>query len=519
MSIFDNEGGANNPFTIPYATDAELSGNSDYFYANPYQYATSSELNDPANQGFYKDPYSYATPSELTDPANQGFYGHASQPAAQPNISGIAKLLKSVKKGFKNKISSPEGIAEMLQLAMAARGMFDKGFITPPKGGFQGAVNTSMIANRSQPQQQPYIPYSSQPTMGKNYGVSNVTYAARGGMMGEKSPRYLDGSTDGMADEIDTSIDDTQPAKLSHGEFVIPADVVSHLGNGNSSAGADVLYKMMERVRKARTGNPKQGKQIKPEKFTPGGIASYAGGGPVAFVEGGNVVQEQTLSNWAGPAINDITGRAVALSKQTTPIYQGPLAAGTSPLQTQAFGNLGKLTGSLNDFGTVQSYMNPYINSVMKQQSDEARRQAGITQTGINSQATQAGAFGNSRYGLMSAENNRNLGTTLENIQATGLNRAYDNAMNQQVQAGNYGMGVYGAQLGAGGQQRGIEQQGIDAQRAQFEQQVADPMKRLQFAKDIFSGLPIQTNNTNVNYSSQDNLINQLYQMMPFLKK
>ena len=87
--------------------------------------------------------------------------------------------------------------------------------------------------------------------------------------MGLKQGRYLDGPTDGMADQIKTDIDGKQPARLSHGEFVIPADVVSHLGNGNSDAGADVLYDMMAKVRKARTGNTKQGKQINPRKYTP----------------------------------------------------------------------------------------------------------------------------------------------------------------------------------------------------------------------------------------------------------
>jgi hypothetical protein len=81
--------------------------------------------------------------------------------------------------------------------------------------------------------------------------------------------RFLAGGTDGMADKIQTSIDGKQPARLSHGEFVIPADVVSHLGNGNSDAGAKVLYDMMAKVRKARTGNSKQGKQINPRKYTP----------------------------------------------------------------------------------------------------------------------------------------------------------------------------------------------------------------------------------------------------------
>ncbi|NDG33550.1 hypothetical protein EB118_26280, partial [bacterium] len=58
-------------------------------------------------------------------------------------------------------------------------------------------------------------------------------------------------------------------AALSDGEFVIPADVVSHLGNGNSNAGAKRLYEMMDRIRGARTGNAKQGKQINPNKFLP----------------------------------------------------------------------------------------------------------------------------------------------------------------------------------------------------------------------------------------------------------
>jgi len=72
-----------------------------------------------------------------------------------------------------------------------------------------------------------------------------------------------------MADKIPANIDGVQEAALSDGEFVIPADVVSHLGNGNSDAGAKVLTKMMARVRKVRTGNDKQGKEIDPKKFLP----------------------------------------------------------------------------------------------------------------------------------------------------------------------------------------------------------------------------------------------------------
>ena len=81
----------------------------------------------------------------------------------------------------------------------------------------------------------------------------------------------LKGPGDGMSDNIPATISGKQPARLADGEFVIPADVVSHLGNGSTDAGAKQLYKMMDRIRHARTGNKKQGKQINPNKFLPKG--------------------------------------------------------------------------------------------------------------------------------------------------------------------------------------------------------------------------------------------------------
>ena len=96
-----------------------------------------------------------------------------------------------------------------------------------------------------------------------------VQEMAAGGIATLKKGKYLDGATDGMADKVPATIDGVQDARLSDGEFVIPADVVSHLGNGNSDAGAKVLKDMMSRVRKARTGNAKQGKEIDPKKFIP----------------------------------------------------------------------------------------------------------------------------------------------------------------------------------------------------------------------------------------------------------
>ena len=112
---------------------------------------------------------------------------------------------------------------------------------------------------------------------------SSLKRAAAGGIMGayavggqtydlgsySDGGRLLKGPGDGMSDNIPASIADKQPARLADGEFVVPADVVSHLGNGSTDAGAKRLYSMMDNVRKARTGNKKQGKQIKADKFLP----------------------------------------------------------------------------------------------------------------------------------------------------------------------------------------------------------------------------------------------------------
>jgi hypothetical protein len=99
--------------------------------------------------------------------------------------------------------------------------------------------------------------------------LPNSANMAQGGLATLNKGRYLKGGTDGMADKVPARINGKQEARLSDGEFVIPADVVSHLGNGNSDAGAKMLHDMMNKVRKARTGNDKQGKQIDPNKFLP----------------------------------------------------------------------------------------------------------------------------------------------------------------------------------------------------------------------------------------------------------
>jgi hypothetical protein len=81
--------------------------------------------------------------------------------------------------------------------------------------------------------------------------------------------RMLKGPGDGMSDSIPGVIGGRQPARLADGEFVVPADVVSHLGNGSTDAGAKKLYAMMDKIRKARTGKKKQAPAVKSAKYMP----------------------------------------------------------------------------------------------------------------------------------------------------------------------------------------------------------------------------------------------------------
>jgi hypothetical protein len=346
---------------------------------------------------------------------------------------------------------------------------------------------------------------------------SYVKPAAAGGLMGyarggrAMPPRYLRGKTDGMADKIPSNIDGVQPAKLSHGEFVVPADVVSHLGNGNSDAGAKVLYKMMDRVRQARTGNKKQGKRINPEKFTPGGIAGYAGGGAVAFQTGGAAVNATGtggsltggLSPWVGDYIAGKDGylsKAWGLGDKPYEAYKGPLTAGLSGLQNQAiadYGNLqvpgamgeatataGSVAGKFGDmsykpvgetFGAQQAmnYMNPYLQAALDPQLKELTRQSDITRMGDAARLSQAGAFGGSRQAIMEAEGRRNLLGKQADVLGQGYATAYDKAMAQfnadqarkigEAQYGtDFGLKALQGQLGAAQAQSGLAQSEFD---------------------------------------------------------
>jgi len=351
-----------------------------------------------------------------------------------------------------------------------------------------------------------------------------------------KEGRYLRGKTDGMADKIPSTIEGKQPAALSHGEFVIPADVVSHLGNGNSDAGADVLYKMMDRVRQARTGNKKQGKQINPNKFTPGGIAAYASGGAVQrFQTGGTpstgvtsttpagttstsptgTVTQGNLSEWIGDYVSDYLGRGMALSKEPYQAYEGPLTAGLSPIQQKAFSAAEGIGGTQFDPG---KFMNPYLQGALQPQLAELNRQNEINQQRLQSEFTRSGAFGGARDVIARTEGIRNLLDKQAQVTGQGYRDAYDRAMEAFFKEQGQEIADLAAMRQAGADERAIEQQLIDAQKAAFEQEREDPFKKVQFAQSLISGLPTGTQSTQPNLSQLQQLGLSADQASQFVK-
>jgi hypothetical protein len=137
-----------------------------------------------------------------------------------------------------------------------------------PQAGLGSLTGTNTFQNATN------TPMSSEVITPTDY--EDHTGFASGGMtspynLGSYSDggRLLKGPGDGMSDNIPASIGQKQPARLADGEFVVPADVVSHLGNGSTDAGAKKLYAMMDNIRTARTGKKKQAPAVKANKYLP----------------------------------------------------------------------------------------------------------------------------------------------------------------------------------------------------------------------------------------------------------
>jgi len=207
-----------------------------------------------------------------------------------------------------------------------------------------------------------------------------------------------------------------------------------------------------------------------------------------------------TLSEYAGPYVTGMLGKAQALSETPYQTYQGPLTAGPGQIQQNLFSGIGGLTvpstlGKSFTAGsdTAQQYMNPYLQGVLNPQLDEMRRQAQITQMGNAGRLTQAGAFGGGRQAIMDAETQRNMAMEQNKAIGAGYSNAFDMGRQQFNTEQGQAQGVASLMSNIGQQQQGLEQQGVTADYNEFLQQRDDPMKKLQFQQSMLQGLPIST--------------------------
>lgn len=252
-----------------------------------------------------------------------------------------------------------------------------------------------------------------------------------------------------------------------------------------------------------------------------------------------------TLSEWAGPYVTEMLGKAQAIADQPYQVYGGPQTAGESGLQSKVFQGLGNLsfpgqlgqsfsstgayapppmtpnayspaaigtgagappvgvggmgapaggtTSANQPTGVAAQYMNPYLQSVLQPQLEEMRRQSQINlQPGL-AKLTQAGGYGGGRQAIMESEANRNLLQEQNKAIGTGYSNAYDKAMQQFNTEQGQAKTLADLMSEAGGQQRAIEQQGISADYNEFLAQRDDPMKKTQYLQSMLQGLPIST--------------------------
>ena len=267
---------------------------------------------------------------------------------------------------------------------------------------------------------------------------------------------------------------------------------------------------------------------------------------------------ESNLSTWAGPYVTQMLGQAQAFGpaaydaagnlvsgqefRPYSPTEYQPfkptavaLTAGPSALQTKAFEGLGALTVPTDlttagqqarqaftgaqqympTIGTVQSYMNPYLEAVLEPQRREASRQADIARNEMQSRMAKAGAYGGSRQAIMEAEAQRNLQTLLGDITGKGYAGAFEAAQKQRqadIDAGlrglaaqttatqtlgqiggqeaQYGLENLRQQLAGGATERDIEQAQRAAAYQQFQREEQYPKEQLQFLRQMISGLP-----------------------------
>jgi hypothetical protein len=273
-------------------------------------------------------------------------------------------------------------------------------------------------------------------------------------------------------------------------------------------------------------------------------------------------VTQTTIPEWASPYLASQLQRAYNLSFEGYHPYSGQMYAGINPLQQQAWGNLagmstsplsGQAAGLAGLAGTtsllagqnyanqvtnpfaVRSYMSPYAQNVVDVQKQQAISDYGRMMPTMGANAARVGGLGGTRNALVQAEGQRNLGNQLQGIQATGLQNAYQSAMQNMQNAANFGLQGYGqaassanilgglgqqqvqqaldinkAQQAAGADIRAVEQQPLSAQYQQFLDEQNLPYKQIGFMSDILRGTPLAGSSATSTYAAPPSTLGQL---------
>jgi hypothetical protein len=217
--------------------------------------------------------------------------------------------------------------------------------------------------------------------------------------------------------------------------------------------------------------------------------------------------------------VTNALGQGAALANAPYQAYQGPLTAGASNLQQQAFTGgseiaMGGYTpGSfMGSFDATQAnqYMNPYIQASLDPQLKELKRQSDIARLDDASRLTKAGAYGGSRQAIMESEGRRNLLDKQQDVIGQGYRSAFDTgasrfAADQAAQeksrqySADFGLKSVGQLADLGAVQRGITSEGLAADKAQFQEERDFAYKMPQYQLGLLSGLPIGASTASVN--------------------
>jgi hypothetical protein len=241
-------------------------------------------VDTPFNEGFPLDQAPIATASSLPPSSYQGMTPEqmATARAAESTASGVGSLAgaagetalsygdDALNYALNNKVNTAF-IANQIYAGMEAKKELEQQKAEAEKVIAEQEKHTKEEVAFAQDVLRRY-PVEYRRLTAEDIKSQNLAGGGLAGLNAFKaggSPRFLKGGGDGMSDDIPAMIGKQQKAALSDGEFVVPADVVSHLGNGSSRAGAKKLYAMMDNIRQARTGKKRQAPEVKPDRYMP----------------------------------------------------------------------------------------------------------------------------------------------------------------------------------------------------------------------------------------------------------